>query len=287
MIKKIIKNITPPILITLIKSFSQSLSKTEPEWEYMPAGWKAAETKPDNKGWHDNSIIETYRKKWPDFLNSLKGTKPFGVSYESPEADKRSTKDHNIMITFGYVLAKAALKKEKISFLDWGGGIGHYYLIAKKLMPELAINYTSKDILLMCQHGKEFVPQANFDSTEACLEQKYDLVVSSASLYYFQDWPATLKKLAQATKGYLFITRLPVVKKAKSFVVVQRVYRYGYNTEYLGWCLNQTELLTVAKQAGLELVQQFITGEQVNIHQAPEPCQMLGYLFKPLNQNEN
>lgn len=284
--KNILKNLTPPALWNLAKYLRDRVKKSEPEWEYIPEGWEAAPNNPNNKGWDNDNIIQVYRKKWPEFLKSLEGPKPLGVNHESPEVDSGSIKDHNIMMTFGYVLAKAAIQKEKITFLDWGGGIGHYYIIAKKLMPELEINYTSKDIPLMCRHGREFVPEATFDPTEACLEQKYDLVVSSASLYYSQDWPATLKNLARATKGYLFVTRLPMVKKTNSFVAVQRVYHYGYDTEYPGWCINETELFTVAKQAGLELVRQFITGERVTIHNAPEQCHMLGYLFKPVNQDE-
>ena len=60
--------------------------------------------------------------------------------------------------------------------------------------------------------------------------------------------------------------------------------RYGYATEYQGWCINQTELLEAARGAGLELIQEFITGERVVIYNAPEPCQVRGYLFKPKRQ---
>lgn len=285
-VKKIIRAITPPVLFTAAKSLTKRLAPVTPEWEYLPDGWNMAQVKTGTSGWNNERIVQIYREKWPDFLRSLEGTKPLGVNHEAAAVDSGSIKDHNIMMTFGYVLARAAQEKKGISFLDWGGGVGHYYVIAKKLMPELAIQYTSKDLPLMCKHGREFVPEATFDSTEACLEQTYDLIVASASLYYAQDWQTVVKKLAAATKGYLFITRQPMVQKTNSFVTVQRVYRYGYDTEYLGWCLNEAELVEVARQAGLQLILQFVTGEQVKIHNAPEPCQMRGYLFKPVNQNE-
>lgn len=280
-LKQFAKTIAPPFLWNAFGRTWRALRKPQYEWEYVPEGWKAEGINPNNKGWDNDSIIQVYRKKWPEFLKSLEAPKPLGVNHESLEVNSGSIKDHNIMMTFGYVLAKAAVQKTKISFLDWGGGIGHYYMIAKKLMPELEINYTSKDIPLMCRHGKEFAPEATFDPTDACLEQKYDLVLSSASLYYSPDWQVTFKNLAKAAQGYLFVTRLPMVKKINSFVAVQRVYHYGYDTEYLGWCINEGELLAVAESAGLELVRKFITGERVTIHRAPEQCQMLGYLFRP------
>ena len=281
-IKKIIRALLPPILFLGLKAIAGRFAPPKHEWEYVAADWPADYR--EGTGWESPDIIKAYRSRWPAFLDSLKGVKPLGLSHESASIDTGSLKDHNLLLTFGYVLATAAGDKKTVSILDWGGGVGHYYLIAKKLLPNRSLSYTIKDTARMCQNGSEFVPEVTFDSTDQCLAQTYDLGFSSASLYYSRDWQLDLRRLAGATGGYLFVTRLPVVQRASSFVAVQHAQRYGYATEYQGWCINQTELLEAARGAGLELIQEFITGERVVIYNAPEPCQVRGYLFKPKRQ---
>src|SRR6266545_2849798 len=43
-------------------------------------------------------------------------------------------------MAYGYVLALAAWKKDRVSLLDWGGGLGHYNLISQALLPLVEIN---------------------------------------------------------------------------------------------------------------------------------------------------
>ncbi len=115
---------------------------------------------------------------------------------------------------------------------------------------------------------------------ESCLDRSYDFVLASSSLHYSPDWLAMLGALARATAEHIFITRLPIVQEADSYVFVQRPYRYGYDTEYLGWCLNRKQFLDGAQAAGLALVREFIIGEQPIIHGAPGPCEYRGFLFR-------
>ena len=47
---------------------------------------------------------------------------------------------------------------------------------------------------------------------------------------------------------YVYVTRLPVVQKSKTYVGVQRPSRgTGYHTAYPGWFLQRTELVTLSK----------------------------------------
>jgi len=189
---------------------------------------------------------------------------------------------HNIVITYGYVLALASRQKSELSLLDWGGGIGHYYLISQKLIPDLAIDYHCKDVPVLAEYGQKLFPKAHFYSDESCLIRKFDLVFASTSLHYSQHWQHTLKDLAEATSGYLFITRLPIVHQVSSYVMVQRPYEYGYDTEYLGWCLNKHEFLQYAKSINLTLIKEFVSGENISPHNAPESCQYWGFLFSAI-----
>ncbi|MFN5979633.1 MAG: hypothetical protein ACK45W_10000, partial [Pseudanabaena sp.] len=122
----------------------------------------------------------------------------------------------------------------------------------------------------------------SFYTDESCLDRTYEFVLASTSLHYSQDWVNTFKGLAKATSGYLFVTRLPILQNSKSYVMVQRPYQYGYDTEYLGWCLNKQEFLNVANSLGLVLVREFFAQSSEFIYGAPEQPQYFGFLFKSL-----
>lgn len=256
-----------------------------PEWEYIPEGWSAQETDSRIKGWNVDSILEAYKANWPAFLRQLEGSRPLGIS---PEADIPSQADlaaHNTMMSYAYAFTFSTRDKHSISMLDWGGGLGHYYLVSQALVPDLEIDYHCKDVRVLADYGRELFPQAHFYADETCLGRSYDFVLASTSLHYSPDWLATLKALAGATAEYMFVTRLPIVRQADSYVFVQRPYQYGYDTEYLGWCLNRKEFLEGAQTAGLNLVREFIIGEQPIIHGAPGPCEYRGFLFRQAISN--
>ena len=220
-----------------------------------------------------------YKTKWPAYVSQLEGTRPFGLAHESVLSTTTDPIFHNIMMSYGYALGLASRLKTSISLLDWGGGIGHYYLISRALIPDLKIDYHCKDVPVLAEYGRELFPEAHFYVDNSCLGRQYDFVLASTSLHYSQDWSATLRGLIQSTGGYLFITQLPIVHKSSSFVMVQRPYEYGYDTEYLGWCLNRQEFLDCAQAAGVKLVREFIVGYQPQIRDAPEQCEYRGYLF--------
>jgi putative methyltransferase (TIGR04325 family) len=182
---------------------------------------------------------------------------------------------------YAYVLALAARRKGKLALLDWGGGAGHYYKISKALLPEIQINYRCFDKPALCELGRRLLPEAEFlDNPESALCRSYDLVLASASLQYFEEWSKVVKELASVTDSFLFVTRLPIVQHVPSFVVVQRPYRYGYKTEYLGWFLNRQAFLREIEGTGCGLVREFLIGQMPFVKGAPEQGESRGFLFR-------
>lgn len=76
------------------------------------------------------------------------------------------------------------------------------------------------------------------------------------------------------------MTRLPAIFGRPSYVGVQRAYRYGYETERLGWFFNRGELIEPAAQANLTLVREFLLGARAPVSGAPSTPGYRGYLFK-------
>ena len=293
-----VKAVTPPLLWAALKEGRSRLRNSEqlpvpqrgavsgdpPEWEYVPEGWAREDSDPKVRGWDVDEIVESYRRRWPSFVRALEGSGPLGIAHEVV-GDTVATEDraaHNTLVSFAYALALAAGGRERVSVLDWGGGIGHYLLVSRAVLPGIEIDYHCQDVPKLAALGRELFPEARFVSDESCFDRSYDLVLASGSLQYSRDWAAALAKLAGAARGYLSVTRLPVARVSPSFVVVQRPYAYGYGTEYLGWVVNRDELVAAAEAAGQGLVRELLVEASLSAEGAPEsPVEHRGFLFRP------
>jgi putative methyltransferase (TIGR04325 family) len=291
--KDIARLLTPPLLLRSIKMLVEKFSRcpvscvtkdpgsaADPEWEYVADTWAAACKRQPCRGWNDASIVQAYEATWRAFTKQLQGPKPLGISPEAPGEPRDNLLFHNSIMTFGYALALAAQHKENLHFLDWGGGLGHYFMIAQTLLPDVVIDYVCKDLPLLTEAGRTQLPAGKFYHDDSCLAHSYDFVLASGSLQFAPDWRTTLSGLARASKGYCLVANLPIIEQRPSFVFIQRPYCYGYRTEYLAWCLNETELLDHAAQAGLRLIREFVVGHRPLISNAPEQNEYRSYLFR-------
>lgn len=274
----------PPVFVKLWRRLRFARPASRPEWEYVPAGWPAAERDAAIRGWNAASVVDAYKKKWTAFVDALQGPGPMVASPESPSSRDDGLEAHNATLVYGYALALAARGLDRLSMLDWGGGMGHYLLIGQALLPGVAIDYSCKDLPLLVDQGRKLLPGARFVTDDGWKDREYDFILCSSSLQYWPDWRTVLSDLALRLRGYLLVTRLPIVHSTASFVVVQRPYAYGYDTEYLGWCLNRQEVLDCAAAAGLEVVREFRLGYRPFVHGAPEQNEYWAFLFRALSR---
>jgi putative methyltransferase (TIGR04325 family) len=279
--KQIIKGLTPPLIWQSIRKLSElrELQKYR-EWEYVPQGWEADKQNTKIKGWNVKSVLEGYKADWDGFFDRLNQSLAGDIFPNDDGSNGLDLNFHNIMTSYANCFLLATRNKSAISMLDWGGAIGHYYRISQILSPDLAIDYHCKEVPVLAEYGKTLFPEAHFYTDDCCLERKYDFVLVCGAFHYLQDWTSYLEKFARVTNDYLLITRLPVINKLPSFVIVQRAYRYGYDTEYLSWCLNRGDFLKAAETNGLKLVKEFMTEKINSVYNAPEqPQAFKGFLF--------
>ena len=247
------------------------------EWEYVPEGWARTV-----RGWDAPAVEDAYRRRWPEFLEAVAGAGTLGVAHEVPVAQRIVTDDpnwHNVVMTFGYVLARAA-HGGRVSLLDWGGGPGHYGVLARTLLPEVDLDYHSFDLPRLAALGRDLLPQWTFHDDESCLERSYDLVLASDSLQYSVDFGATFERLAAAADPWLFVAQLPVAAGVDSYVVQQRPDAYGYDTEYLGWVVGRDDLRAAASRAGVTLEREFLAPGVIAPPGAPGPGRLASFLFR-------
>jgi putative methyltransferase (TIGR04325 family) len=256
----------------------------KPEWEYIPEGWSRVDEDERIAGWDVTDVARAHRTNWSSFIAAVDGSGPLGVYHEVPAGAPVGREDpeaQNMVLSFGYALALAAHHKDRISVLDWGGSVGHYYVLARALLPDVEIDYHCKEVPALCREGRALLPEVRFYEDDPPT-LPYDLVMASGSLQYSRDWAATLGFLARTTSGYLYVSRLPIAREAPPFVVVQRAYAYGYGTEYAGWVLNRDELLAAARSAGVELMREFVSAAWFAVPGAPEETiAHRGFLFRP------
>jgi putative methyltransferase (TIGR04325 family) len=241
------------------------------EWEYVPEGWSYPA-----RGWAAEAVADAYARKWQDYLAAIEAPKPLGVHHETAEVLTGDAGAHNMLVTFAYVVALAARGRNRLSVLDWGGGFGHYHALARSVLPDLELDWHVKETPAVAARGRAINASVVFLDNDSALERRYDLVVASSSLQYAEDWRGLLERLAAVAERHLYVARVPVALSAPSFVVVQRPYVHGYDTEYLGWVLNRDELLAAAPP----LAREFLLDARFSAAGAPEdPVDHRSFLF--------
>lgn len=246
-----------------------------PQWGIAPEGWR--DSGPD-EGWQHHSVVEAMRHHWPRWQAVVRSNSPLAVLPLAP--DRSTAFGHNLSMTFGYVVARAAFGKTRLSVLDWGGAIGHYALMARALVPELPIEVTVKELPVLAKAGQALQSDVNFvDNDFDAFSRQYDLVVASGSLQYAKDWRDIAVRLAKASTQWLFITRLPLVRWSGNFVAVQRSPQV-LQSETISWVLNRADFLAHMVTLGLALEREFVTGDVIQHDGAFERAEYLGFLFR-------
>jgi putative methyltransferase (TIGR04325 family) len=250
------------------------------EFGYLPGDGKKLKIN-GNEGWNVESVVAAERARWDAFGRNLEGSGPLGFSHENPDLTiTRNLYFHNLHMTYAYVLALAAGQRENVRVLDWGGGLGYYYQLGKALLPGVKLDFSCRELPLMCEYGRKVCPEVTFYSDDSCLEKEYDLVIVSGTLQYLDDWAETLTRITAAVASYLFLTRVSVVEQSPSFVLVHRTASYQYGPDMLLRVFNKHELVGVAEAAGLQVLREFVGNNSYLVKNAPEECVECGWLFK-------
>jgi putative methyltransferase (TIGR04325 family) len=275
------------VIVSAIRLVRRRLGGQQPTWEHVEEGW-IRQLDPAI-GWDVSTVGDRHRAIWNRWLDVVSGTGALGVDFwmylyaaeRGAEFEADLAFAHNVVMTFGYVLARTASGRRRISLLDWGGGVGQYFPLARALLPEVEIDYHCKDVPALTAVGRELLPEVTFHDDDSCLDRRYDLVLVGASLQYIEHWQSALRRLGGATQRYLLLTRTPTVAQNPSFVVLQRGQPYGFGTDVLEWFLNRYELLECAAGADLRLVREFVMLDQTPAAGVPEQARYRGFLFEP------
>ena len=245
------------------------------ERSYLGTHWPARA----NEKWDELSQAEVTRRNWPTVAERVAGTGPLDMlPYRSGERDLAA---HNMLMTFLYALARAARHTDRISLLDWGGGAGHYALVARRMLPDVTLDVVVKELPGLCKVGRELNPDVSFvSSDEECFGRTYDFVLANGSVHYAEDWKMQVARLATATDRWLMINGLPSVRQVPGYVVTQRMRRAGFGGEFVSHVVNRHEFLEHVLAQKLVLVRELMAWGAVRYRGAPEDTTGAGFLFE-------
>jgi putative methyltransferase (TIGR04325 family) len=248
--------------------------------EYVPEGWDHSRT------WAvryqtvapGDLADDSYRRKWEAFLQAVDGAWPLGVYHHSwrPGApiERSDPAAQNIVLAFAYALARASAGAGALSIFDWGGGRGEHYVLARRLFPDIEVDYHCQEVPLFCAEGRELLSEVTFHESDQQVSGAYDLVMASGSLQLEEDWRMRFGALAALARGWLFMTEVPLAHR-QSFVVRQ----HGEDWETQEWVFHRDELIDVAVSSGARLVREFVFGQPLAINNAPDTLTYGGFLF--------
>lgn len=254
----------PPVVVTAVRALRRWLNPPIPVLEYCPGGWDGTRIE-SVPGWDSNGVVVATRMENEQSFQRLQTGGPLGIGHQ-----------HNLHVSFAYVLARVAFGRAQVSILDWGGGLGYYYYVARAAFPDLPIEYCCKETAVFAEAGSKSVPSVSWYNDESCLTRSYDLVMLSGSLQYAQDWQEQLRRIVLSAADWLYITRVPVIEREPTFAAVQRVY----GSTMLHWQFNRDQLLQYVKSIGFGIEREFETGDRPFIQNAPEQCELRGWLFR-------
>lgn len=151
--------------------------------------------------------------------------------------------------------------------LDFGGALGvHFHALAAH-WPWCALNWTVCETSAVASAGlAEFeldTPQGHrlrFSAISSeVLDAGVDVVLASCSLQYLEHWQSMLEFFRASP--WLLLDRVPLVDHPTDLIDIQVVPASYTDTRYPGWKFAASSWLPRLKQAGFELVYQWIVPE--------------------------
>lgn len=238
-------------------------------WEHRPDGWITDQNLAP--GWSKRTALDAMAARVAVARRRMGTTQPIG-------GDLRVQSE---AMTLAYAALRVARGRDRLSVLDWGGGLGGLFPALSTLLPGITLDYRVEEQAEVSAFGRALTPEATFTNTGVgVLGSSYDLVIVQAALHHAERWREVLAQLAGATKGMLVLLRVPVVWSVPTFAMLHHDSGSDYRSAYPCWAINRLEMMRVIEAAGLRLDRKLVPAEHPWVDQAPEQPEIWGFLFE-------
>lgn len=192
----------------------------------------------DSKRWIDKekaraeALLKSMRSKWP-------------------LSDAADTRDYILPL----VVALSGTSEEKISVLDFGGGLGTSYLstLASVVKPS-TVEFHIVEGDAIAKVGSELFanhPNVHFHVELPSFENPITIVHAGSSLHYVEDWMAMVHSFSEYKPRYLVYSDLPA-GEIETFVTKQNYY----GEKIPVWFWNISEFVSATEKLGFRLIYQ-------------------------------
>ncbi len=206
-LRKIVKAITPPILLDLVRGASKPHEPEQSPSMYRGNYASFEEAAKNAVGYDDPNAGGAAANRLTEQLS-----RPNPV-----EIDGRFQQVHSALC-----IAREKLNRGRMSVLDFGGGNGGYYFRLKGYFPEACLDWTVVETASMVEACAPVAAHHVSFATEIPAGKKYDVAIVSGTLQYLPDAYTWLDRILDAAR-WVILTRLPVIDSPEDRFMVQIV----------------------------------------------------------------
>lgn len=200
--KALLKQLIPPLIVDIIKK------RSDPKVKYQ--NYQEATLACQQDAYHGDDLVKVVVDKNLNFRNELDSNPVFDLT------------------TLRTLIPLASINNtnNSLSVIDFGGGGGYHYTIAKKALGnKKSINWRVVETSTMANEAQRLTTDqlkffSDIDAARKSIDD-LDLVFTSSALQYCPDPLAYLEKLIDLNAPYLFITRTPFVDSSEDIVTTQ------------------------------------------------------------------
>lgn len=157
------------------------------------------------------------------------------------------------LLPFLAVMAAANSKENKVTILDFGGGLGSAYISATAACAnQQVIDYYIVESKNVCQAGKNCFKgdsQIHFYDHLPDEIQDVDIVCLSSSIQYIEDWKALLKEITKYDPQYILLADL----SAGDIPTYATVQKY-YESKIPYWFFNVNDIISMMSSVNFKLL---------------------------------
>lgn len=185
----------------------------------------------------------------------------------------------------------ALVLKERVSILDFGGGLGIGYMTLLESIPDAAnkVHYSILEVPEVCDAGEQLHDKGQITYLSSLSHlKKYDIVHAASSLQYLENWNQWVSVIAALRPRYILLSDV-FAGSIDSFVTLQNYY----GSRIPHWFLNLNELLNTFDGYGYQLIMKSSVGSRRlnhldtlpmdNFPESMRLCESLHLLFEAKN----
>lgn len=260
MIKKIIKDYFPPVLVRFLAGLFYG-------WHGNFSSWNEARKK--CSGYESDLILEKVKISTSKVKNGLAVYERDSVIFDKIE--------YSFPLLSGLMWI-ASRNKGNLNVLDFGGSLGSSYFQNRNFLDSLEkVNWCVVEQPGFVKAGIEFFEDEKlhfFYSVEECMNSfETDVVLLSSVLQYLEKPFKLIDQITSTGIEYLIIDRTPFVK-GPDRITVQKVNPKIYRGSYPCWFFNKEKFLTYINEHYM-LVSEFDALDKANIL-----SEFKGFIFK-------